>query len=107
MAATTVSSVGNTLTVNPKVTFNNTFVGTMGVYEYASDPAGNNTGWQQVLTYTTTAASSQLPTGSVTPSSGAGMSRAFTISSQDVNGWKYIGYEQLLIGPTNTTAVNS
>jgi hypothetical protein len=106
-AATTVSSVGNTVTVNPVVTFNSNFVGAMGVYAYASDIAGNNTGWQQVLTYTTSPANPQLPTGSVTPSSGTGMSQVFTVSSQDVNGWKYIEYQQLLIGPTNATDANS
>jgi hypothetical protein len=106
-AQTTVSCAGNTVTVHPVVTFNPTFVGTMGVYLYASDTAGNNTGWQQASTYITSPADSRLPTGSVTPSSGAGLSQVFTVSAQDWNGWKYIGTTLLLIGPTNATAANS
>src|SRR5437879_4192340 len=79
----------------------------MGVYGYATDAAGQNSGWQQVLTYTTFAPSSQSPSGSLTPVSGTGLSQVFTVNSRDVNGWKYIGYEYLLIGAGTANPANS
>ena len=106
-AATTVSSVGNYLTINPVLTFDPSFVGNMGVYVYASDSAGNNSGVQQVSTYTPAAPNPQAPTGSVTSAPGLGMSQTFVISAQDVNGWKYIQQQLLLIGPNSSSGANS
>jgi hypothetical protein len=107
VAATTVTAVGNTVTMKPVITFDPSFVGALGVYGYASDAGGLAIGFQQLLTYTAFAANTQLPSGSVSPNVGTGMSKVFTVSSTDVNGWKYIAYQQLLIGPNNSTLANS
>ena len=107
LVATTVTNVGNTVTIKPVITFNSSFVGTMGVYGYASDTAGNAVGFQQLFTYTTFTANSQAPSGVVAPNTGTGMSQVFTITSSDINGWKYIPYETLLIGPNDGTLAHS
>jgi hypothetical protein len=50
--ATTVLVSGNTLTLNPAMTFQASFAGLKNIYLYAGDVSGSNSGWQQLGTWT-------------------------------------------------------
>jgi hypothetical protein len=84
-----VSGVGNTLSLNVAVSFTTAFAGLKNVYGYAADNRGLNSGWQTLGTWT--AASPQPPTAvSVTPNSGAGTSQSFTFQFSSANGYGYL-----------------
>jgi hypothetical protein len=97
VSRTVVTGSFNTLTVSPYITFKSSFPGPQGVFLYMSDIGGLASGWQTVGSWTGYAASSQVPTPSVSPASGAGMSQVFAFQTNDVNGYKYVAYEQILI----------
>jgi hypothetical protein len=109
--STTVSGSGNTLTLNASITFNSSFVGNLQAFVYASDSNGAAVGWQGLLASGYTAYSlpspTATPTGSIAPSTGAGMSPTFTVTSQDLNGWKYILTQHALIGASSGNLANS
>src|SRR6185295_14240456 len=77
-----VSSSGNTLTVNIVLTFQPAFAGAKNIYLFALDTAGLKTaGWQNVGTWNTGGNGYY-----VTPSSGAGASLTFALRYLDANG---------------------
>ena len=97
VSRTVVTGSFNTLTVSPYITFKSSFPGPQGVFTYMSDIGGMASGWQTVGSWTAYAASPQVPTPSVSPASGAGMNQVFAFHTNDVNGYKYVAYEQILI----------
>jgi hypothetical protein len=100
----TVSGEADRLTLNVPVTFLPAFIGPLGNYMNATDQAGNSSGWQELGTWTGSAASSQTPTvNSVMPSSGMGTVQPFTYSISDVNGYEYIGRVNVTINSSDAS----
>jgi hypothetical protein len=94
-AGSSVSAVGNNLTVNAALTFKPGFGGTKTVYLDAEDTASHlSSGWQNRGTWTVPS----VPTAvSVTPSSGSGASQTFSFLFSDAGGASKITYIQALI----------
>jgi hypothetical protein len=95
-AGSSVSAVGNNLTVNAALTFKPGFGGTKTVYLDAEDTASHlSSGWQNRGTWTVPASA---PTAvSVTPSSGTGSSQTFALLYSDADGVGKLTYVQALI----------
>jgi hypothetical protein len=106
---TSVSHSGNTLTLNASIAFDQSFVGNLQAFVYATDSGGADAGWQDVLSYTALSLSypSATPGGSIAPISGAGASATFTVTSQDANGWKYIFTQHALVGSSSANLASS
>ena len=81
-AASSVSTSGNTLTLNLVLTFQAAFGGVKNVYMEAVSPSGTAP-WQQKGTWT---APATVQSVSVTPSSGAGATQAFSFQFTDSAG---------------------
>src|SRR5262249_5603472 len=76
-----VFGTGNSLVLTISLTFKAALRGSNTVFLYAASNSGLISGWQNRGTWTVTAGSSQPPTvDSVSPSSGSGTTRTFTIS---------------------------
>jgi hypothetical protein len=95
---------GNNLTVNVAVTFKAPFVGQQNTYMTVSDNAGLNSAWQLMGTWTGYSASTALPTMSVSPPPGTGMSQTFTFHTSDVNSYKYVLYEGMILNTSSNGA---
>ncbi len=100
LGGTTVSTSGNTLTLNAAVTFK-AYAGAKNVYMYASANGGTNSGWQARGTWTAVAGTGGsggggggggtsgpgTPTAdSVTPATGSGNSQSFALQYSDTGG---------------------
>jgi hypothetical protein len=108
VGATTVTGAFNTLTLHPSLLFKTGFPGPQSTFLYMSDLGNQASGWQQVGTWTGYAASTQPPAVlAANPASGTGLSSTFIFHTTDVNGYKYIPYQQILIGTTFGNAVSS
>src|SRR5262249_17805730 len=87
-AASSSSGSGNTLTVNVSVTFAAGFAGQKNVYLSAGNIAGQNSGWQNLGTWTVGGGTNPPPTAdSVSPNSGGGSSQLFTFVYSDPRGY--------------------
>jgi len=83
---------GSSLTVNFPITFNSAYAGAQNVFLFAYDSSGQNSGWQQLGTWTVPGTGGTLPAGaiaacgqngapcvaSLTPANGSGLSGTFT-----------------------------
>jgi hypothetical protein len=81
-AASTVTTSGNTLTLNLALTFQAVYSGAKNLYMEAISPSGTAP-WQQKGTWTVPA---QVQAVSVTPSSGGGSSQTFSLQFSDAVG---------------------
>jgi hypothetical protein len=102
-AATTAALNGNTLTLNPAMTFKPAYAGAKNIYMYAADVTGPNSGWQQRGTWTVPAASGIPAAVSATPSSGSVASQMFALQFSDTAGAANL---QLLYVYFNATLAN-
>src|SRR5229473_1110933 len=109
VGASTVTGAFNTLTVHPSILFKPSFPGPQATFLYMSDLGSQASGWQQVGGWTGYPAASTQPPTDLSPdqSSGTGMSHTFTFHTNDVNGYKYIPRQQILISTTFGNAVSS
>jgi hypothetical protein len=87
-AGSSVSGLGNNLTVNLALTFKNGFGGVKNIYMCAIDSGGLSSNWQQRGSWMMFVPNNQPPTAiSVTPSSGSGSSQTFSFVFSDPNGF--------------------
>ena len=87
---------GNNLTVNLALIFKPAFAGTKNISMGVSDNANVFSGWQQMGSWTVTAADNLPPASvSVTPGSGAGSSQTFTLVYSDPYGFGDLSWVQL------------
>jgi hypothetical protein len=85
-ATTTAELNGFTLTLNLTMLFQPAFQGTKNVYLRALDTSGTNGGWQQLGAWTVISDANAPAALSVTPASGSGTSRTFTLQYYDSSG---------------------
>ena len=89
LGSSSVTSSGNTLTLNLATTFKSPFTGTKNIYMYAAD-GGLSSGWQARGSWAVSGGSG--PTGptvtadSATPSSGSGTTQPFALQYSDSSG---------------------
>ena len=103
----TVGKSFNTIALGLSLTFKAGMPGPQNIYLDTAGNSGLSSGWQQVGTWTTTTVSSQPPSlVSVTPASGAGMSRTFSYVASSVNGGNYIMQLHTIIGNAISDAGN-
>ncbi|MDQ3815969.1 MAG: hypothetical protein M3347_18830, partial [Armatimonadota bacterium] len=101
-AATTVSVVGNTLTINWSFTPSASFIGTKNIFLYVRDNGGLQDGFDRFGSWIITSGPSNL---SVTPASGssaAGTARTLTTRYVDPNGATNIVDARILISPNGS-----
>ena len=96
-----VSTAGNTLTLNLALAFQAAFSGTWNIYLQAVTPSGT-TGWQQSGSWTVPA-SGPPATVSVTPGSGTGTTQTFAFTYSDSRGYGSIVMAQVLINTSFAT----
>ena len=85
-AGSSVSKVGNTVTLNLALTFQPVFTGTWNINISAWDVSGQNSGYQLKGSWTVPS-SSQPPTiSSLMPNSGTGLSQTFTMTVSEPDG---------------------
>jgi parallel beta-helix repeat protein len=99
-----VVNSGSTSTVTLAITFAPAFNGAKNVYMYADDSFGNNSGFKTAGTYTVSAVASTPTVTSVTPNSGSGTSRTFTLVYSDPAGNSLLNRRLFLI---NSSLVGS
>ena len=107
VAASTVVSSGNTLTLNLAMTFKPAYAGAKNVDLYATDVSGANSGWQQLGAWTVPAAAGVPSVVSVTPSSGSGASESFALQYLDADGANSLEYVYAWFNASLTNAANS
>jgi len=83
VGASSVSAVGNTLTLNAAMSFNQSYVGLKNIYLQAVSATGPTTGWQARGIWDISVAVSATSVG---PSSGTGVTQAFTLQYSDALG---------------------
>ncbi len=86
LATTSVTPSGNTMTLNPAITFTSAYAGAKNIYMYAADVSGSNTGWLQRGSWTVPDAVGTPAAVSVTPSSGSTASQSFALQYSDTAG---------------------
>jgi len=86
VAATSVTTSGNTLMLNLPMTFLPAYAGAKDTYMYAADVSGANSGWQQLGTWTVPTAAGVPTAVSITPSSGSVASQMFALQFSDTAG---------------------
>ncbi len=94
---TSVSTSGSSSSVTASVTFKPAFAGAKNIYLYDEDTSGNNSGFQLRGTYTITSTAPLPVNTSVTPNSGAGASRTFTLVYSDPGGNSLLNRRLFLI----------
>ncbi len=101
--ASSVTMSGNFLTLSLALSFKAGFVGAKNIYMEVQNGT-QDSGWVQRGSWTTTAGGTGTPSPpsavSVTPSSGSGMSRAFTFAYSDLNGAADIVSAQMDVSAT-------
>ncbi len=101
--ASSVLTSGASLTLNLALSFKAGFVGAKNIYMEVQNGT-QDSGWVQRGSWTTTAGGTGTPSPpsavSVTPSSGSGMSRAFTFAYSDLNGAADIVSAQMDVSAT-------
>jgi glucose/arabinose dehydrogenase len=98
-APATVSGTGNTLIVTVPLTFTGPFEGAKLIYLWAASTGGQNTGYQQVGTWTVSHLAVAPTPVSVTPSSGSGSSTTLQFVASDVAGFADIAAMETIVGP--------
>jgi Beta-propeller repeat len=93
-AGSSVTTSGNTLTLNLALTFQAAYGGVKNVYMEGASASGNS-GWQQKGTWTVPAT---LQNVSVTPGSGSGASQMFTFQFSDTAGAAALTSVSTLVG---------
>jgi hypothetical protein len=101
--SSSVTTVGNDLTVTVDLTFTGTFVGAKNVYLYAAGLSGQNTGWVKEGTWVPTSAGPPAIV-SLSPNSGAGSSATFKAVFSDPNGAADLNELLLQINTTQSSA---
>jgi hypothetical protein len=84
-SSTTVSSSGNTLTINVAITFKPSFSGAKNFYQYAAG-SSSNSGWQTRGTWTVSGAAVMVTADSASPSNGSGLAQTFALQYSDTLG---------------------
>ena len=115
LASSSVSTSGNTLTLNLATTFTGAYAGTQNIYMIAVNAAGANSGWQTRGTWTVPAGASPPPpppptsvsADSATPSSGSGATQTFAFRYSDPLGASdlstvWVRFATSLSGAANT-----
>jgi hypothetical protein len=103
-SASSATLAGNILTLNLAIGFKAAFAGAKNVYGSAQSATGTGSGWQQLGTWTVTAASQGPQAVSVTPSSGSGTSQTFTFVYTDGNGAADLASAQVIVNATQSGA---
>jgi uncharacterized repeat protein (TIGR01451 family) len=101
-SASSVTTSGNTLTLNLAIGFQSGFAGAKNVYGSAQSAGGASTGLQQLGSWTVAVTSHAPQAVSVSPASGSGASQTFTFVYTDVNGATDLGSAQAIINASNT-----
>jgi hypothetical protein len=87
--ASSVTAVGNNLTLTLAISFSAGWPGTKNNYLWVADLANQTSGWAQMGTWTV---GTQPPTdASVMPASGTGLAQMFSYTVSSLNGASYIG----------------
>ncbi len=87
LSATTVTALGNTLTVAPTITFKSGFKAGIQTYMYVADFVGMNTAWKTIGWWMVGSLAEQPPSVvSVSPSSGYGTTQQFSFVASSPNG---------------------
>jgi len=107
VGATTVTGAFNTLTLHPSIWFKPSFPGPQSTFLYMIDLGSQPSGWLQVGSWTGYSALPQPPSIPTNQSSGTGFSNTFMLHANDVNGYKYIPQQQIVISTTFVDAVSS
>ncbi len=94
---TSVVNAGNSSTVTLALVFKPAFAGAKNIYLYDEDTNGNNSGFQLRGTYTVSSTASVPANTSVTPNSGSGASRTFTVVYSDPGGNSLLNRRLFLI----------
>jgi hypothetical protein len=95
-----VSKSGNNLNLKAALTFTSTFTGLKNIYIYASGNDGLNSGWVQKGTWTVPAPPSIV---SLSPSSGTGVTKTFTMVYSDPNGLSDLKQTRVLFNTSVTS----
>jgi len=101
-SASSVTVSGNVLTLNLAIGFTSGFAGMKNVYGGAQSAGGTSTGLQPLGTWTVAVISQAPHAVSVSPSSGSGVSQAFTLVYTDSNGASDLGSAQAIINASNS-----
>jgi len=92
---TSVTTSGNTLTINFAITFQSAFSGSKNVYMEAISSSGSvSSGWTQEGTWTPATAGPAVV--SLSPATGTGLTQTFTAVYSDSNGLSDLGTAKLL-----------
>jgi hypothetical protein len=98
--SSSVSSAGNSLTLNLALTFASSWAGAKNNYLWASNRAGLNSGWTTMGTWSVGTLSSPPTPVSAMPSSGSGLAQTFSYTVSDLNGFGDIAGTYTLINTT-------
>jgi hypothetical protein len=107
LSSTTVSPVGQVMTMNLPVTFAPTFGGTKNVSLFAGSTTGITSGWQLRGTWTVPATPTTVTADSVTPSSGSGSSQSFALRYSDTAGASDISSAWALFSDASASTVHA
>jgi hypothetical protein len=107
LAATSVNSSGENLTLNLPMTFLAGFAGAKNIYMYAADVSGSNTGWVQRGSWTAPGTTPTPAAVTVTPSSGSAASQSFTFQYSDSGGSGRLSWVWAWFSTTLGSSANS
>jgi chitinase len=101
-SASSVSTAGNTLTLNLAMSFTSAYAGQKTIFGFAADTS-SSTGWLTLGSWTVVAAAPIVvlpsgPTEQLTPGAGSGGSATFTARITDSTGWANVIQTDLVIG---------
>ena len=101
LSATTVTAIGNTLTVAPTITFKSGFKAGIQIYMYVQDIPGMNSGWKTMGWWMVGSLAEQPPSAvSVSPSSGFGTTEQFSFVASSPNGAGNLAEVKMLFNTT-------
>ena len=101
LSATTVTAIGNTLTVAPTITFKSGFKAGIQIYMYVQDIPGMTSGWKTMGWWMVGSLAEQPPTAvSVSPSSGFGNTQQFSFVASSPNGAGNLAEVKMLFNTT-------
>lgn len=95
-----LNNSGSTSTITLSIAFKPAFSGAKNLYMYAEDTSANNSGFQLRGTFTVTSTASVPTVTSVTPNSGSGAHRPFTLVYSDPAGNSLLNRRLFLINST-------
>jgi hypothetical protein len=85
-ATSSMVKSGTDITLTLDITFRPAYNGLRNVNLFVSDKQANETGWRQLGSYTAAADPSPIDIVSLTPNSGSGAERVFTVTYRDTGG---------------------